>query len=281
MESEDFKVRFISILSGFSSGILRTLVGHPFDTVKVLAQTNSNMVMSYKSLKVKELYRGILPPLISIGILTSLSFSVYENFRLSLLNYVQPSNDSKKAVVIFSAATLSGAALVLITSPLDNLKVIQQTIPNAERHNFTLRSFAFGKSSFSRFRGISSNMLVSSIGRGCYISAYLETQKLAVNIFKYKKNDILPKIVGASAAGVSGWLVLYPLDVVRSNMMSDYQQVKFKSTADCLRQIHSASGLKGLYKGLSYTLMRAVPVAICSLLSYDYTQQYLLNLLNE
>ena len=45
----------MSVLSGFNSGVLSLLVGHPFDTLKVRMQVNSEKRFSGS---MKNLYRG-------------------------------------------------------------------------------------------------------------------------------------------------------------------------------------------------------------------------------
>lgn len=280
MESKDSKVRVISLVSGCMSGILRTTVGHPFDTIKVLVQTSQKTTISYKSLNLRQLYRGIGPPMISMGLLTSLNFAVYENFRLSMLNYFPNPTRNQESFVFFMSATTSGLLLTFLTSPLDNLKVIQQTHSNASKNNLNLKSFVLGRSNFNPFRAITSNLIQSGFGRGFYISGYTESQRLASDL-GYDKNSLVCKSICASCAGLCGWFFLFPFDVIRSNLMADYKKEKFSSTIDCFTKVYQKGGIKALYKGLNYTLIRAVPVAIASLVSYDYTQQFLLQKLNK
>ena len=94
MDSRDDRARLVSLVSGFCSGFTRVLIGHPFDTAKVLVQTNHGGSTFKHSLR--SLYQGVTPNLISVGISTSISFWLYENARLSLLNKVEPRTASGK-----------------------------------------------------------------------------------------------------------------------------------------------------------------------------------------
>jgi hypothetical protein len=50
---------------------------------------------------------------------------------------------------------------------------------------------------------------------------------------------------------------------------------------DCFRQSYRAGGLRSLYSGLGYTLLRAVPVASVILPCYDATYHVLARHLDE
>lgn len=64
-------------------------------------------------------------------------------------------------------------------------------------------------------------------------------------------------------AGEALWLSSYPLDVVKSKMQSDGfgSDQRFKSMRDCFRQTYRAEGLRGFWKGIAPTLLRAMPVS--------------------
>ena len=91
-------------LHGFAAGILAggagVLVGHPFDTLKVKMQVARQGVARQGSSAAppadtpscrsaalprlsayRALYRGVLPPLLSTGIVQSINFGIFENSR--------------------------------------------------------------------------------------------------------------------------------------------------------------------------------------------------------
>jgi hypothetical protein len=73
------------------------------------------------------------------------------------------------------------------------------------------------------------------------------------------------------AAAVSGsvmWFVLAPLDVVRALYMRAAVATAgaaLPTVGDVARQLYAAHGLRGFYRGLGVTLVRAVPVACTTL----------------
>ena len=85
-----------------------------------------------------------------------------------------------------------------------------------------------------------------------------------------KRNNIAreeissPKI--AFYGGLAGevlWIGSYPFDVVKSKMQSDGfgAEQRFKSMRDCFAQTWKAEGIRGFWKGIGPTLVRAMPVS--------------------
>lgn len=64
-------------------------------------------------------------------------------------------------------------------------------------------------------------------------------------------------------AGEALWLASYPFDVVKSKMQSDGfgKEMRYKSMRDCFTQTYRGEGLRGFWKGIAPTLLRAMPVS--------------------
>ena len=56
------------------------------------------------------------------------------------------------------------------------------------------------------------------------------------------------------------WTMAYPADVIRNRIMSDWDGAKYRGTLDCARKTLKQEGAAGFYRGISYTLVRAIPV---------------------
>ena len=124
------------------------------------------------------------------------------------------------------------------------------------------------------------------------------------------------RILAGALAGVAGWLVIYPLDVrthtyilpsthppiytnpsthppthpptsqqvVKSRLQADALapgKNKYSTMSDCFRQSYQKGGMRSLYSGLGFTLLRAVPVASVILPSYDATYWFLSKYVEE
>jgi hypothetical protein len=138
---------------GGISGICQTLVGHPFDTFKVIHQTNN-----YFKMNINTLFAGIKYPLISSAFICSLQFGIYEY-------YIREKYDN------FSSGFLSG----LISSPLayvwDIGKIKEQTKQKVDYKKLLKQ------------KGMIMTTSRDSIALGIYFSSYEKAKKLNFNPF--------------------------------------------------------------------------------------------------
>lgn len=285
MDSRAEEVRRAGFVSGLCAGISRVAVGHPFDTAKVLAQTGQQHLLQPRAL-----FRGIGPHLLSVGVTTSINFGIYENARLSLLRLggddeLVPLAYPNQIAVIFTAGTIAGGVLSVVTCPLANVKILQQTArvgcaegrPERSTAQWFRTLYQYeGRGLANLYRGYTAHWIQEGLGRGFYLAAY-DLLKKAEERWRPGLSDTFNgKCAAASGAGIAGWVFTYPFDVTRSQMMRDWRREQFTGTLDTLQQTWQRGGLRSLYAGLGYTVVRAVPVACVTLLSYDYAQGWLL-----
>lgn len=64
-------------------------------------------------------------------------------------------------------------------------------------------------------------------------------------------------------AGEALWLSSYPFDVVKSKMQSDGfgKGRRYVGMVDCFRQTWRGEGMRGFWRGLGPTMVRAMPVS--------------------
>lgn len=61
-------------ITGGVSGIFQTIVGHPFDTYKVMMQNNK---LNMQTIKITNPFRGIKYPMVSSAVVCSLTFGIH------------------------------------------------------------------------------------------------------------------------------------------------------------------------------------------------------------
>ena len=107
------------IIAGGISGMAGVFIGHPFDTVKVLMQTDSKHKSPVQCLRtvvksdgLRSLYNGILPPL---AIATAINAILFFSFEFSLRtitkqkpSYESPENVSPSLTQVFLAGSFAG-----------------------------------------------------------------------------------------------------------------------------------------------------------------------------
>ncbi len=91
---------------GAMSGIAQTLIGHPFDTIKVLRQNNIHPKITIKNFL--NYYKGITFPLLSNSVVIGSQFYIYHNH----------------------SSLLAGIVSGLMIAPIDYFKTQKQIIKN-------------------------------------------------------------------------------------------------------------------------------------------------------
>ena len=66
------------------------------------------------------------------------------------------------------------------------------------------------------------------------------------------------------------WAVPFPFDTAKSLMQTDPRYANWRAH-DVLRSVYREEGVRGLYKGLTVTLVRAAPAHALIFFSYEYT----------
>ena len=149
------------------------------------------------------------------------------------------------------------------------------------------------------YRGFGVFLVQESVGRSTYFVTY-ETAKLVIgklrttygdrgtidmeedfhNIWSWEDprrwnahhNSVSTRMMAAMCAGIVAWFIAYPLDVIKSRLQLDFERKKYQTAGQCLRVTFEQGGLRGLYRGLGYTLLRAAPVAATILPIYEWVR---------
>ena len=120
------------VVGGFSAGVIGTLLGYPLDLAKTRMQTqltSGDKTRSTISLLshilrtegIKSMYKGIAPPLVSLSIVNTLSFTSYSYFRQNHF-HGQAGWDYNNALSGMMGAPIFG----LVTTPENFLKTQMQ-----------------------------------------------------------------------------------------------------------------------------------------------------------
>ena len=314
-----------SFCAGSFAGACGILIGHPFDSLKVRMQVNAQLAKQGITTEVaKQLYRGIVPPLVTAGAMQSMLFLNYENFRIILRKFAfkgdnpdmkyalyrpgQPATEvstphplavitSKGGFDHLCIATIAGSTaglmLATLSTPIGFVKIQQQVASEASVLTVARRSWRVGGARMM-YRGFVPNIFLESPGRGIYLFTY-EFVKMVLNqqqhiaegglnsvpIYAlYDKHGLhcdveerlSTRMMAAALAGCSSWASLYPFDVVKSRMQLDRQGLKYTGTLDCFVKTYKEGGVRALYSGLGYTLLRAAPVAATILPIYEFAK---------
>ena len=283
------------LVAGCVAGAAGVIVGHAFDTAKVQSQVGSSAPT-----KRSMLYRGILPPLLTTGAMRALYFGVYEALRPPIA-LALGERDGSSLRVVFATGAATGLATAPVTAPMQRLKLIQQVQGGGLLS--VLRGIVATSGARGLFRGLGLHCALETVGSACYLTAYRTALKWssAPGAPPSQQQELPVRIGCGAVGGICGWLSIYPLDVLRSRVMSAPAAAAVPAgggggggaasarapavapsseslaamVTKAASETYASGGVRAFYRGLSFTLMRAAPVAGIVLPVYDLLKRAL------
>ena len=302
-----------SFFAGSFAGACGIFIGHPFDTLKVRMQVNRSLTTpTFNSQLLKQLYRGIMPPLLTAGAMQSILFLNYEYFRVVLrrsdwsqyfsadrrgggsevLHCVDSDGGKSHLSIAFIAGCLSGSLLATISTPISFVK-IQQQVASESGIVAVGKEYVRQNGVRSLYRGATCQVMLESPGRGIYLVTY-EYVKMLFNQRQAERDSLgvrpgqlysqeglhssvkeaqSTRMMAAAVAGMTSWMCLYPFDVIKARLQLDGSRAIYSGTADCFLKTFEEGGITALYRGLGYTMIRAAPVASTILPIYEWSKE--------
>jgi solute carrier family 25 carnitine/acylcarnitine transporter 20/29 len=258
-----------------------TTPGQPFDIVKVRLQTTNqyaNALEAAKTIYQKEgplaFYKGTLTPLIGIGACVSVQFGAFHEARRRF----EARNTAKNPLSpglsygqYYAAGAFAGVANSVISGPIEHVRIRLQTQPHGAARLYSGPLDCVRKLSAHEgvlkglYRGEAVTVLREAQAYGVWFLAYEYMMNADAARNKIDRKEI-PSYKIAFYGGLAGealWLASYPFDVVKSKMQSDGfgDKQRYKGMNDCFKQTFRAEGLRGFWKGIGPTLLRAMPVS--------------------
>jgi solute carrier family 25 carnitine/acylcarnitine transporter 20/29 len=215
---------------GYISGMAGILVSHPFDTIKTNIQENKQIS---KNLRV--LYRGLIPPLIGVGLEKAVVFGVYHNT-------IQHTDSP------FVSGAMAGLAASVVVTPFERIKILIQT---GQKIRFT-----------GLFNGLSATWSREIPGFGIYFGIY--------EWLKAKDNNFKPihGFLYGMAAGTAAWTLIYPQDRIKTHIQSN-DNLSIRTSIQHL--IKNGN----IYKGFHFALLRAIPLHATAFATMEYCKKYI------
>lgn len=270
---EDFSLAAKSYLCGFFAGAANVVSCYPLDALKVRLQSNRPnqrvgmtkvAIKAFRKEGVSWLFRGVTAPTLGTGFETGINYLFFQTFYRHLK--AGGDDDDRTHVVKSSlvAGAIAGVPIAFAIGPFELLKVRSQLTKSlnlgssprrAAMH--ILRNDGF----VGLLRGNTATLLREIPGNGVYFAVYHGLQK-----------DLGVALAGG-IAGIAYWLLVLPADVVKTRMQIS-SSAKYKSFRGELMKIVRQQGLRGLYSGLTPTLIRAFPANAVQFLAWEYSTRY-------
>jgi len=289
------------------------IVGHPFDTIKVRLQTatttttKSNASSFFSSSGgFRSLYRGLSAPLSMACFVNAIVFSSYGTSSRVYDHYFTPPANNKQSQSqrdpwqkSFLCGSFAGAVQCLVICPTEHLKCRLQiqgnssNNPKKPKYNGPLH---LAKQIISRhgffdglFRGWNVTCVREIPAFGAYFCVYDVTKDTIQEALRQRQQEqmaehsrlLLSSIVAGGLSGCITWLMVYPVDVIKSRIQTnplDSNHPSHRNMIPVANDIVSRGGYRALFRGVGVTMLRAFPVNGTVFPVYEFTLLWISNL---
>jgi len=302
-----------TLFTGTISGIVCKFVEQPFDTIKVRVQAGTK-VKSSTGLMVNEfngpwdcfvktlrregftaLYKGLPSPMVGSAMEVASMFLVYNAAKEALMD---PETKQISLPRVCLAGSVAGVATATFLTPVELIKCRLQVQTGQEGSHAILRPAAVstpaqGASSLlyrgtihciahtiraegplGLWRGWWSTFFRELVGTALWFGTY-ETvcRTLAPNAGDASRAPPLVQLLAGGCAGCVYWGVPYPIDTVKSRIQ--IKQRKERSPIfNMFVEVVKEEGVRGLYRGIGPTMMRAIPGSAVALFTYERASRF-------
>lgn len=269
--------------AGFVGGATQVLVGQPFDLVKVRLQTGQAaspieaVTKIFQHEGILAFYKGTTAPLIGVGACVSVQFYAFHEAKRRILQKTHQPQLTYSQIYIAGAS--AGIANTIISAPVEQLRILLQT----QKTNTY-------KGPVDAIKQIKNSYGLRGLFRGAGITAIREAQAYGIWFLTYEflMNQASKKVsrqeiptwkllMFGGLAGEALWLASYPVDVIKTQIQSDKfgSARKYNGAWDAVKKTYVASGIKGFWKGIAPTLLRAIPASASTFASVELTMRLL------
>ncbi|CAO3683715.1 unnamed protein product [Rhizopus stolonifer] len=259
---------------------------HHYDSILSCVKT------TYAEEGARGFFRGMIPPLITVSIIKSISFSIYESTKRTLVRDGGFKNDTIRSTAALStvSGSVSGAFIALLSCPLELIKIQRQL-----ELVILKKQIAMGQASLSQVaeesswnsakqivkrRGIfglwsrvGCHSARDALGTGIYFGSYESAKRILSK--DGKDSGPLVHFMSGGLCGMLSWLFVFPVDAIKTNLQKDImlEKPKYNNVLECARYLVKKNGIRGLYRGLyrglNVTLLRAFPIHSLNFLVYE------------
>lgn len=291
-------------VSGGVAGMAGVVAGAPLDTVRVRQQqptmggTKQGAFRLLHGMLRREgftsLFRGMSYPMSTAAVQNAICFEAYEIMARYLGRYLNLDSSSHTSQAfppsalpiswVFWSGCFAGAVQTVIVTPIDLLKIrlqLQTVRPGSLEYVGPLRMLRLLVSTEgipALYRGTVVTALRDIPSHGVYFAAFERLREYfdpGCRSGNAKSSEASIWAAGGIAGAVS-WLVIYPLDVVKSRVQATTaSSAPFKSWIECMSQSVAKEGPSILVRGLGSTLTRAFLVNSAIFSVYESLHRHL------
>ncbi|XP_044025271.1 solute carrier family 25 member 47-A isoform X2 [Siniperca chuatsi] len=282
-------------VSGSFAGACGVAVGYPLDTVKVRIQTQKQFtgiwqcaVATFSKEGVHGFFKGMSLPITTISMTSSVVFGTYRNCLQCLSQARGAGCGPNTKPEVFLSGMAAGIAQVSVMSPGDIVKVRlqcqteskrgQTNMPKPKYHGAVHCLLSIIKE--EGFRGLYRGTLPLMLRDGPSYALYFLTYKTVCEWLtdsSKKRPDWSAVMLAGGIAGMAGWTVGTPMDVIKARLQMDggRETKRYKGFYHCVTETVRAEGAGVFFKSLGINCLRAFPVNMVVFVTYEVLTSFL------
>ena len=225
-------------------------------------------------------FRGLIPPLVSVGGLNSIVFGTYAATARFLNHGSEDEIPTHTHVLV--AGLVAGFISSIAVAPVELLRCRAQAKLTPEQAKIELNPITCARH-IVKVRG------VSGLFTGFVATTLRETPSMGIFFLSYETlcrrwgvREVQPENMldmatflklnlAGGIAGMTSWFT-YPFDVIKSRIQTQsLTEPEYKGVTDCARKIMRVEGYRGLFRGLLATVVQAFPVSAVTFAAYEVT----------
>ncbi|XP_022349431.1 mitochondrial ornithine transporter 2 [Enhydra lutris kenyoni] len=296
MKSSPATQAAIDLTAGAVGGMACVLTGQPFDTVKVKMQTFPGLykgladccLKTYSQVGLRGFYKGTGPALMAYVAENSVLFMCYGFCQELVRKVVGLDRQAKLSdLQTATAGSFASAFAALALCPTELVKCRLQTMYEMERsgkiaksHN-TIWSVVKGilrkEGPLGFYQGLSSTLLQEVPGYFFFFGGYELSRSFFASGRSKDELGPVPLMLSGGIAGICLWLVIYPVDCIKSRIQVLSMSGKQAGFLGTLVSIVKNEGIAALYSGLTATMIRALPANGSLFLAYEYSRRMMMS----
>ncbi|KII93893.1 hypothetical protein PLICRDRAFT_694977 [Plicaturopsis crispa FD-325 SS-3] len=292
-------IRLVGMLAGVGSGLTKVSVGHGFDTVKTRLQCSPPgtyrgavdvLQRTVRNEGILALYKGATPPAVGWAVIDSVLLGSLHNYRLFLLRNGMtestPGSDVKRLTLAAHgvAGVFAGWTSTIVATPMELLKVklqlqLQKAVIDRQFKGpiDCARQIVRAQGITGLWTGFSGSVVYRSNFAWMFLSFEAFMRGFAkLQGTPYEISTSFANFLSGGLGSFAFWGMAIPTDNIKNNMMAKpVVSGSRPSFIAVTREIFHRDGLKGFYRGLAPTLLRAFPSNACAFFVYEGTMRVL------
>lgn len=286
----------IDLTAGSLGGTVCVLTGQPLDTVKVKMQTFPGLykgvtdccLKTYSQVGFRGFYKGTGPALMAYVAENSVLFMCYGFCQQFVRKVVGLDKQARLSDLQNAAAgSLASAFASLTLCPTELVKCRLQTMYEMEvsgkivkSHNTVwsvVRGILRKDGPLGFYRGLSSTLVQEVPGYFFFFGGYEVSRSFFASGRSKDELGPVPLMISGGIAGICLWLVIYPVDCIKSRIQvlsMSGKQARFIRT---LLSVVESEGIAALYSGLTASMIRAFPANGSLVLAYEYSRKMMMS----